>query len=57
MFSQFCHFSPNLKPFASGFLWFRFCCHFSPKAKSTQISRINPAIFSFSSGAKWPFKQ
>ncbi|MFS7999880.1 hypothetical protein Hanom_Chr12g01171821 [Helianthus anomalus] len=38
-FGQFCHISPNLKPFASGSLWFRFYCHFGPNLKSGQISK------------------
>ncbi|MFS7898954.1 hypothetical protein Hanom_Chr12g01171341 [Helianthus anomalus] len=33
-FGYFCHFSPKLKPFASGSLWFQFYCHFDPKVKS-----------------------
>ncbi|MFS7955357.1 hypothetical protein Hanom_Chr07g00641711 [Helianthus anomalus] len=38
-FGQFCHFSPNLNPFASGSLWFHFYCHFGQKGKSTHISQ------------------
>ncbi|MFS7927242.1 hypothetical protein Hanom_Chr04g00306701 [Helianthus anomalus] len=43
-------FSPNLKPFASVSLWFHFCCHFDPKAKSAQISKKKPGFLSFSKG-------
>ncbi|MFS8001680.1 putative transcription factor C2C2-YABBY family [Helianthus anomalus] len=44
-FGQFCHFSPNLKPFNSESLWFQFCCHFGPKVKSAQIPRIKSLCF------------
>ncbi|MFS7958621.1 hypothetical protein Hanom_Chr07g00680881 [Helianthus anomalus] len=44
-FGHFCHFSSNLKPFASGSMWFHFCCHFGPKAKSAQISKKNLVFF------------
>uniref|UniRef100_A0A251U5V9 Uncharacterized protein n=1 Tax=Helianthus annuus TaxID=4232 RepID=A0A251U5V9_HELAN len=33
----FCHFSPNLKLFKSGSLWFAFCCHFSPNLKNSHF--------------------
>ncbi|MFS8024226.1 hypothetical protein Hanom_Chr16g01460721 [Helianthus anomalus] len=29
-FGHLYHFSLNLKPFASGSLWFQFYCHFGP---------------------------
>ncbi|MFS7907065.1 hypothetical protein Hanom_Chr01g00066871 [Helianthus anomalus] len=44
-FGHFCHFSPNLKPFASRFLWFHFYCYFGPKIKSTRISQVNSCYF------------
>ncbi|MFS7973741.1 hypothetical protein Hanom_Chr09g00860251 [Helianthus anomalus] len=43
--SHFCHFSQNLKPFASGSLWFHFYCHFGPIIKSAQISKKKIMIF------------
>ncbi|MFS8014109.1 hypothetical protein Hanom_Chr15g01340751 [Helianthus anomalus] len=36
-FDHFCRFSTKLKSFESGYLWFQFCCHFHPKAKSGHI--------------------
>ncbi|MFS7955673.1 hypothetical protein Hanom_Chr07g00645401 [Helianthus anomalus] len=54
-FGHFCHFSPNLKPFASGSLWFHFNCHFGPKINQVIFLKLNPAILSFSSEAKWSF--
>ncbi|MFS7975421.1 hypothetical protein Hanom_Chr10g00880431 [Helianthus anomalus] len=47
-FGQFCHFSPNLKPFVSRSMWFQFCCHFGSKVKSGQIPQIKPRCLSFS---------
>ncbi|MFS8026543.1 hypothetical protein Hanom_Chr16g01487961 [Helianthus anomalus] len=44
-FTQFCHFSSKLKPFASGFLWFKFYCHFGPKVKSSHIYLIKSCYF------------
>ncbi|MFS7999237.1 hypothetical protein Hanom_Chr12g01163691 [Helianthus anomalus] len=44
-FGQFCHFSPNFKPFASRALWFCFYCHFSPKVKCDQFLQIKPPCF------------
>ncbi|MFS8003475.1 hypothetical protein Hanom_Chr13g01214431 [Helianthus anomalus] len=40
MFGYFCHFSSELKPFASGSLWFQFYCHFGQKMKSGHICLI-----------------
>ncbi|MFS7979586.1 putative alpha-L-fucosidase [Helianthus anomalus] len=36
-FGYFCHFSPKLKPFASGSLWFQHYCHFGPKVNPCRI--------------------
>ncbi|MFS7889002.1 hypothetical protein Hanom_Chr00s000003g01601631 [Helianthus anomalus] len=47
-FGYFCDFSPKLKPFESGSLWFQFYCHFHPKAKSDQISKLSSIFLSFS---------
>ncbi|MFS7939271.1 hypothetical protein Hanom_Chr05g00449741 [Helianthus anomalus] len=44
-FSHFYHFSPKLKPFESGSLWFQFCCHFHPKAKLSQIFQLTSKFF------------
>ncbi|MFS8006012.1 hypothetical protein Hanom_Chr13g01244231 [Helianthus anomalus] len=44
---HFCHFSPKLKPFESGSLWFQFCCHFHPKSKSGQIFQLTSIFFFF----------
>ncbi|MFS7981781.1 hypothetical protein Hanom_Chr10g00954991 [Helianthus anomalus] len=47
-FGHFCHFSPKLKYFESGSMWFRFCSHFHPKAKSGQIFQLIFSFFFFS---------
>ncbi|MFS7994358.1 hypothetical protein Hanom_Chr12g01104991 [Helianthus anomalus] len=47
-FGHFCHFSQNLKLFASGSLWFKFYCHFGPKLNNIIFVLLNPAILSFS---------
>ncbi|MFS7959865.1 hypothetical protein Hanom_Chr08g00696151 [Helianthus anomalus] len=44
-FDHFSHFSPKLKPFASGSLWFQFYCYFGPKMKSGHICLIKPCNF------------
>ncbi|MFS7950881.1 hypothetical protein Hanom_Chr07g00588381 [Helianthus anomalus] len=44
-FGHFCHFSPKLKPFASGSLWFQFYCHFGSKMKSGHICFLKSCYF------------
>ncbi|MFS8017028.1 hypothetical protein Hanom_Chr15g01375451 [Helianthus anomalus] len=44
-FGYFCHFSPKLKPFASGSLWYQFYCHFGPKIKLVHICLIKSCNF------------
>ncbi|MFS8009556.1 hypothetical protein Hanom_Chr14g01286321 [Helianthus anomalus] len=44
-FGYFCHFSPKLKPFESGSLWFQFYCHFGQKMKSSHIYLIKSCYF------------
>ncbi|MFS8029854.1 hypothetical protein Hanom_Chr17g01527211 [Helianthus anomalus] len=44
-FGQFYYFSPKLKLFASGSLWFQFYCHFGPKKKSVHICLIKSCYF------------
>ncbi|MFS7932496.1 hypothetical protein Hanom_Chr04g00368531 [Helianthus anomalus] len=46
-FGHFWHFSPKLKHFTSGSLWFQFCCHFHPKSKSGQIVQSTSSFFFF----------
>ncbi|MFS8000688.1 hypothetical protein Hanom_Chr12g01181311 [Helianthus anomalus] len=46
-FGHLCHFSPKLKPFEFGSLWFQFCCHFHPKSKSGQIFQLTSIFFVF----------
>ncbi|MFS7906652.1 hypothetical protein Hanom_Chr01g00061781 [Helianthus anomalus] len=45
MFGHFYHFSPKLKHFASGSLWFHIYCHFGLKVKSSHIYLIKPCYF------------
>ncbi|MFS7953281.1 hypothetical protein Hanom_Chr07g00616701 [Helianthus anomalus] len=44
-FGQFCHFSPNLKPFTFGSLWFQFYCHFGPNIKADLVCLTKPFYF------------
>ncbi|MFS7953242.1 hypothetical protein Hanom_Chr07g00616271 [Helianthus anomalus] len=44
-FGHFCHVSPKLKQLESESMWFRFSCHFHPKAKSSQISQLTSNFF------------
>ncbi|MFS7989587.1 hypothetical protein Hanom_Chr11g01048691 [Helianthus anomalus] len=44
-FGNFCYFSPKLKLFSSGSLWFKFYCHFSPKMKSGHTCLIKSCNF------------
>ncbi|MFS7997842.1 hypothetical protein Hanom_Chr12g01146701 [Helianthus anomalus] len=44
-FDHFCYFSLNLKPFASGFLWFYFFYHFDPKINQLIFLKLNPDFF------------
>ncbi|MFS7967853.1 hypothetical protein Hanom_Chr09g00790611 [Helianthus anomalus] len=46
-FDHFCHFSPKLKPFESGSIWFQFCCHFHPKAKPSLIFLLTSIFLDF----------
>ncbi|MFS7901862.1 hypothetical protein Hanom_Chr01g00004571 [Helianthus anomalus] len=46
-FHRFCHFSLKVKLFEYGSLWFQFCCHFHPKAKSDQIFQLRSSFFVF----------
>ncbi|MFS7943518.1 hypothetical protein Hanom_Chr06g00501201 [Helianthus anomalus] len=55
-FGQFCHFSPNLKPFASGYLWFQFCCHFGPKINQLIFLKFNHDVLSNSKGLRFGLK-
>ncbi|MFS7903189.1 hypothetical protein Hanom_Chr01g00021051 [Helianthus anomalus] len=52
-FVHFCHFSPKLKPFASGSLWFQFYYHFGPIINQLIFLKLNHAIVFFSPGEKW----
>ncbi|MFS7957040.1 hypothetical protein Hanom_Chr07g00661741 [Helianthus anomalus] len=46
-FDHFWHFSPKLKSFESRSMWFQFCCHFHPKAKTDQIFQLISIFFVF----------
>ncbi|MFS7968759.1 hypothetical protein Hanom_Chr09g00801301 [Helianthus anomalus] len=51
-FDHVCHFSPKLKPFKSGSLWFHFYCHFGQKVNSTDICLIKLCYFLIFPGGK-----
>ncbi|MFS7941857.1 hypothetical protein Hanom_Chr06g00481281 [Helianthus anomalus] len=55
-FGQFCHFSPNFKPFAILVPVVSVLCHFSLKVHSSQISQRRTCYFVLFSGATWSFK-